>query len=123
MPPTKKPPVPPSKLPANRHGDDRCALCGGPFYRVHPNTLPLCVKHYWRSRRRGWEWDPAPELSSMTQSQADEAKRLLAAGFTRVRIAELLGLSQSTVIGFFRRGGSYSNEPRRTPKPRRKPKL
>jgi predicted transcriptional regulator len=59
----------------------------------------------------------------MTQSQADEARRLLAAGFTRVRIAELLGVSQSTVIGFFRRGGTYSNEPRRTPKPRRKPKL
>lgn len=109
----------PTSTPKKRTGGpDRCAYCSSPKYRSHPDGTPLCVKHYWRSYRRGWVHDVEPKLVALTEEQVQQIPRLLAAGLRQKDIAELFGVHHSVISTRSRL--PYHPGTEAAPKPRRR---
>lgn len=101
----------------------RCAYCDSEVFRVHPNGVGMCAKHYWRSRRANWSLDPSPRNVALTEEQLRQAADMRARGVAAKLIARALGVSYPTLLGIFRRGGYRpTTEPLpKRPRLRRKP--
>lgn len=96
-------------------GDRRCGHCDQPSFRPHPDGTPLCVRHYFRSRRRDWSHDVRPVLVKLTAEQVAQIPTLRAAGLTVQQIADMWGVSSSVIVARSRVGYHPKTEPKKKP--------